>query len=198
MNVLVVNSSARTGQHSVSRQLVDALVQQLSSHHSDLNVTYRDAAAGIPLVDDAWAGGAYIPAEQRTSEQRQSLAFSDEVVQELIAQDVLILGSPIYNFTVPAAMKAYIDQICRAGLTFKFSENGPEGLLKGKKAYIVVASGGVEIGSPYDMATPYLRQVLGFIGITDVEVLGADRLNILGDSQVSQAREAIQKIQQVA
>ena len=198
MNVLVVNSSARTGEHSVSRQLVDALVQQLGSQHSDLNVTYRDAAAGIPLVDDAWAGGAYIPAEQRTSEQRQSLAFSDEVVQELIAQDVLILGSPIYNFTVPAAMKAYIDQICRAGLTFKFGANGPEGLLNGKKAYIVVASGGVEIGSPYDMATPYLRQVLGFIGITDVEVLGADRLNILGDSQVSQAREAIQKIQQVA
>ena len=198
MNVLVVNSSARTGEHSVSRQLVDALVQQLGSQHSELNVTYRDAAAGIPLVDDAWAGGAYIPAEQRTPEQRQSLAFSDEVVQELIAQDVLILGSPIYNFTGPAAMKAYIDQICRAGLTFQFSANGPEGLLKGKKAYIVVASGGVEIGSPYDMATPYLRQVLGFIGITDVEVFGADRLNLLGDGQVSLAREAIQKIQQVA
>lgn len=110
MNVLVVNSSGRTGQHSVSRQLADALVQQLSSHHPDLNVTYRDAVAGIPFVDDAWAGGAYIPAEQRTPEQHQALAFSDEVVQELIAQDILILGSPIYNFTVPAAMKAYIDQ----------------------------------------------------------------------------------------
>jgi FMN-dependent NADH-azoreductase len=73
------------------------------------------------------------------------------------AADVLVLGAPIYNFSIPAAMKAYIDQICRAGLTFKFSETGPEGLVKGKKAYIVVASGGTEVGSPYDMATPYLR-----------------------------------------
>lgn len=198
MNVLVVNSSGRTGQHSVTRQLIDELVEQLGSHHAGLNVIYRDAAAGLPFVNDLMIGGLYIPEDQRTTEQRQALAFSDELVQELKSADVLILGSPIYNFGIPAAMKAYIDLIARAGLTFKFSEAGPEGLLKGKKAYVITASGGTEVGSPYDMATPYLRAVLGFVGITDVEVIGADRLNLIGDGQVSLAREAIQKIHQVA
>lgn len=198
MNVLVVNSSGRAGRHSITRQLVDELIQQLAAHHPGLSVTHRDAASGLPFVNDVMIGGFYVPNEQRTPEQRQALAFSDELVRELQAADVLVLGSPIYNFSIPASMKAYIDLIARAGLTFTFSEAGPKGLLKNKKAYIVTASGGTEVGSPYDMATPYLRAVLGFVGITQVEVIGADRLNLVGEAQVSLAREAIQKIQQVA
>jgi FMN-dependent NADH-azoreductase len=143
-------------------------------------------------------GGFYIPAEQRTPEQQQALAFSDLLVQELMAADVLVIGAPIYNFGIPASLKSWVDLIARAGLTFKFSEAGPEGLLVGKKAYLVVTSGGVEVGSPYDLATPYLRQVLGFVGITDVEVISADRLNLLGEQPIGTAREAIRQIQAVA
>ncbi|MBD2769055.1 NAD(P)H-dependent oxidoreductase [Hymenobacter sp. BT664] len=197
MNALVINSSGRTEQ-SVSRKLVAELVAELATKHPDLHTTYRDVATSLPFVNDLMIGGFYIPAEQRTPEQQQALAFSDQLVQELKAADVLIIGAPIYNFSIPASLKTWVDLIARAGLTFKFSAAGPEGLLTGKRAYLVITSGGVEVGSPYDLATPYLRQVLGFVGITDVQVISADRLNLLGEQPVSAARDAIRQIHAAA
>ncbi|WP_046246350.1 FMN-dependent NADH-azoreductase [Hymenobacter terrenus] len=196
MNALVVNSSGRTEQ-SVSRKLVAELVAELSTKHPGLQTTYRDVAIGLPFVNDLMIGGFYIPDEQRTAEQRQALIWSDELVQELQAADVLVIGVPIYNFSIPASLKAWVDLIARAGLTFKFSEAGPEGLLKGKKAYLVVTSGGLPVGSPADLATPYLRQVLAFVGITDVHIISADQLNLLGEQPVGTAREAIRQIHAV-
>ncbi|UOQ69452.1 FMN-dependent NADH-azoreductase [Hymenobacter volaticus] len=199
MKVLAVNSSGRSSQHSVSRQLVDALIEKLGSHHRDLNVTYRNVAEGLPLVHESWIEAMYTPADRRTPEQNQLLAFSDELVDELDEQDVLILGAPMYNFNVSASLKAYIDLICRIGLTFKFSaETGLEGLLKGKKAYIVFTSGVVEAGSTQDLVTPYLKLVLAFIGITETEIIGAGSLKLLGNSPIKAALEAIDNIYETA
>ena len=197
MNALVIHSSGRTEQ-SVSRKLTAELVAALAAKNPGLHVTHRDVAAGLPFVNDLMIAGFYLPAEQRTAEHRQALAFSDELVQELQAADVLVIGAPIYNFTIPAALKAWVDLIARAGLTFRFTEAGFEGLLHGKKAYVVVTSGGVEVGSPYDLNTPYLRQVLGFMGITDVEFIDAGGLNLKGEQPITAAREAIRQLPALA
>lgn len=193
MNALVVNSSGRTEQ-SVSRKLTAELVAELAAKHPGLHITDRDVAAGLPFVNDLMISGFYIPAEQRTPEQTQALALSDQLVQELIATDVLVIGAPIYNFTVPAALKAWVDLICRAGLTFAVSPAGYEGLLHGKKAYVMVTSGGVPVGSAYDLTSSYLRQVLGFVGITDVTFIGAGQLAILGEQPIADAQAAIQQL----
>ncbi len=120
--------------------------------------------------------------------------MSDSLVAELKDADVLVIGVPIYNFNVPASLKAWIDMIARARLTFRYTENGPEGLLQGKKAYLVVATGGVPVGSPVDFATPYLKHALGFIGITDVEIIAADRLNSQADEAMDSARARIAEL----
>ncbi|WP_210518372.1 FMN-dependent NADH-azoreductase [Hymenobacter terricola] len=197
MNALVVNSSGRT-ELSVSRKLTAELVHQLTLNHPSLHVTQRDVSTSLPFVNDLMIGGFYIPEARRTPEQQQALAFSNQLVAELQAADVLIIGVPIYNFGIPAALKSYVDLICRAGLTFSYSEAGPKGLLVGKKAYLVVTSGGTEVGSSYDLATPYLRQLLGFLGITDVEIIGAGQLSLLGEVPLMAARAAIQQIHAVA
>lgn len=193
MNALIVNSSGRT-EMSVSRKLVDELVAELAAKHPDLHTTHRDVATDLPFVNDPMIAGFYIPVEQRTPEQAQAVAFSDQLTQELIAADVLVIGAPIYNFTVPASLKAWVDLVCRAGLTFKASPAGYEGLLHGKKAYVVVTSGGVPVGSPYDLTSSYLRQVLGFIGITDVTIIGAGQLAMLGEQPVADALTAIKAL----
>ena len=122
------------------------------------------------------------------------LAASDALVEELRGADVVVIGSPIYNFGVPAALKAWVDMIARARLTFRYTPEGPRGLLDGKKAYVVIASGGVPVDSPVDFATPYLRQALRFVGITDVDVIAADQLNKAGDDSIDTARMRIAEL----
>ena len=112
-------------------------------------------------------------------------------MSELRDADVVVMGVPVYNFSIPAVLKAWIDMISRARLTFRYTENGPVGLLQGKKAYIVVASGGVAVGSDYDFATPYLRHALAFIGITDIEFVAAEQLNSKRDESLDAARVQI-------
>ena len=193
MQVLEVSSSGRYGE-SVSRKLTGELIDALETREGHLNVTRRDLSKGIPLVDENWINANFTPEEERTTEQRETLAGSDALVAELQAADVVVIGSPIYNFGVPAALKAWVDMIARARLTFRYTSNGPEGLLIGKKAYIVIASGGVPVDSRADFATPYLRQALGFVGITDVEVIAADQLNKRGDDAVNAARMRIAEL----
>ncbi|MDH3266802.1 MAG: NAD(P)H-dependent oxidoreductase, partial [Gammaproteobacteria bacterium] len=127
----------------------------------------------------------------RDAAQREALAFSDRLVAELQHADAIVIGAPIYNFNIPAALKAWIDMIARARVTFRYTDNGPKGLLEGKKAYIVVASGGVKIGSKADFATPYLRHALAFVGITDVEFIGAEQLNSRAQEAIDAARVRI-------
>lgn len=192
-NVLIVNSSARN-EGSVSRELVQELVANLEASRGPLSVTHRDLAKGIDFVSQAWIAANFTDDADRDENQRRELANSDLLVQEVMDAQILILGVPVYNFGIPAALKAWIDMIARARKTFRYTSNGPEGLLTGKKAYLVVATGGVPVDSPVDFATPYLRHALKFIGITDVEVISAEQINSRGVAATEGAREQISNL----
>jgi FMN-dependent NADH-azoreductase len=193
MNVLEVSASGRR-KDSVSRMLTGELIEALEIREGDLSIAQRDLSAGVPVVDEAWINANFTPEEERSAEQRKTLSLSDALVAELRAADVIVIGSPIYNFGVPAVLKAWVDMIARARLTFRYTAEGPEGLLKDKKAYIVIVSGGVPVYSEVDFATPYLRQALKFVGITDVEVIAADQLNSRADDSIDAARMRIAEL----
>ncbi len=186
--ILTIHSSGRVA-GSVSRRLADRLAARLAAGHPEARVIERDVAAGVEFVDEAWIGANFTPAAERDAAQAARLAGSDALVAEVMAADTLVIGVPIYNFGVPAALKAWVDQIARAGLTFTFRDGGPVGLVTGKKAYLVVASGGTRIDSEIDFATGYMRQALRFIGIEDVTVIPADGL--MGDAARLDAAEAM-------
>lgn len=174
-NLLRVDASARRD-NSISRQLGDRLEKALSATLPVPQTTKRDLAKGLPLIDENWVAANFTPDEDRTEAHHDALALSNALVDELKAADAILITTPIYNFGVPAALKAWIDLVARARLTFRYSENGPVGLLEGKRAFVVIASGGTPVGSDIDFASGYLRHVLGFMGITDVEVIAADEL----------------------
>ncbi len=172
INILRIDSSARSD-GSETRALNDALISRIEAT-ANTTVIHRDLAADAPgFVNEAWVGANFTDPDARSDTQAAELAASDALVAELEAADVIVIGAPIYNFNIPAVLKAWIDMVARARLTFRYGENGPEGLLKDKKAYVVMASGGVPMGSTMDFASPYLRHVLGFVGIHDVEFISA-------------------------
>lgn len=179
---LLIHSSARHD-GSVTRGLAEELVTGFNGP-----VTRRDLADGIPFIDAAWI------AARDAGDSGGAVALSDTLIDELRAHDRIVLAVPVYNFSIPAALKAWIDQVARAGETFRYTADGPVGLLEGKKAYIVVASGGTPVDGPWDYATPYLRHVLSFIGITDVEVIAADALGNDADKTLDAARARIDEL----
>lgn len=185
-SILRIDASARR-EGSVSRDLADRIIARFPGAH----VTTRDLAPGLPLIDETWVGANFTPEAERSPEQRAALALSDDLIAEVKAADTLVIGLPIYNFGVPATLKAWVDQVARAGVTFRYSEAGPEGLLTGKRAIVIVASGGTEAGSEIDFATGYIRHVLSFIGIKDVEFVTADRLALDPDGTLQSARDQI-------
>lgn len=193
LSVLEVTASRRS-HDSVSRRLGDDLVDALRQRFGTVNVVTRDLADGLPFVDTGWIEATFTPEEKRSQRHRDALAFSDELVGELQAADTIVMTVPMYNFGIPAVLKAWIDLIARARVTFRYTENGPEGLLQGKKAYIVVTTGGVPIGSPVDFVTPYLKQALAFVGIDDVEIVAADRLNNDAEDAIDRARATIAEL----
>lgn len=186
--VLRIDSSIK-GPASVTRKLTDKLV----AHIADAEVTARDTT-GIPLIDGAWIGAAYTPADSRTAEQKALLTLSETLIGELRAAEVIVIGMPLYNFGITGPLKAWIDMICRVGETFRYTEAGPEGLLKGKKVYVAYASGGVPQGSAYDLASSYVKQVLGFIGITDVTFVAASGVALDEAAAIARAEEQIAAI----
>jgi len=169
--ILHIDSSART-EGSVTRQLTSKIVAKIATP-TDTVVT-RDLLNGVSLLSEDWVIAARNP--DATEDQKKAIKSSTTLIQELKDADTIVIGAPIYNFGIPGALKAWVDQICRAGETFQYSSNGPEGLLTGKKAIVAIASGGVPVGSDMDFATPYLKFVLGFVGITDVVFVSADGL----------------------
>lgn len=193
LRVLEVAASGRS-KDSVSRMLSADLIGALEARHGTVELTRRDLSQGLPFVNEAWINANFTAPAERSAEQRAVLSGSDALVAEIQNADVVVIGAPIYNFGVPAALKAWIDMIARARLTFRYTENGPEGLLRGKKAYIVIASGGVPVDSPVDFATPYLRQALAFIGITDVQVIAAEQLNSRAEESIDSARLRIAEL----
>jgi len=199
LKVLRVDSSARS-EGSVSRRVADALIERLEITEGPVDLMVRDLAIEPPhFVDAAWVDANFTPPERRSEAQSAVLAESDALVAELKAADVLIIGVPIYNFAIPAKLKAWVDMVARARVTFRYTENGPEGLLRGKRAYLAVASGGTAVGSEIDFATDYLRHLLGFLGIDDVEIVAADRLTPRGEGQaLGDARHRIDRLLPVA
>lgn len=175
--ILHVNASSRYD-GSLTRQISEVVRNELKAAKPELMIYERDVAVGLPFVDEAWINANFTPEEHRTDEDKAVLALSDSLVQELKTAEHIIIASPIYNFNIPAALKAWVDLIARARLTFQYTDNGPQGLLFGKKATLVMASGGVPIGSEADFATKYLKQVLAFVGITDVQVIDATKVDL--------------------
>jgi FMN-dependent NADH-azoreductase len=192
-NLLQINSSGRF-EGSITRQLSDLLVKQIRENQPELQLVQRDLATGLPFIDEQWIGANFTPNEQRSEVHKEALSFSDQLVNELQQAETIIIASPIYNFSIPAVLKAWIDLVARAQLTFRYTENGAEGLLKGKKAYVVVASGGVPIGSEMDFASSYLKQVLAFIGITEVTIVDASKINLLGDDNNHSAEKQLETV----
>lgn len=196
-HILRIDASARNS-GSTTRQLADQLVARLVEQGYGSAVTRRDLALTPPaLLTEAWVGANFTDDADRSDDQRAVLVDSDELIAELEAADTIVIGVPVYNFAIPAALKAWIDQIARARRTFRYTETGPEGLLTGKKAYLVVASGGVPVGSDYDFATGYLRHVLGFVGITDVTIIEAGQ-QMMDSEAVNRAAAAIEDLKQAA
>jgi FMN-dependent NADH-azoreductase len=171
--VLKIDASGRSD-GSVSRELSDRIAKRLAQGG---RIAARDLNNHLPFIDEEWIGANFTPADDRTDEQKQKLALSDSLIAELRAADTLVIGTPVYNFGIPATLKTWVDHIARAGVTFRYTENGPEGLLEGKKAVVAYASGGVPLGAPVDHVTPYLKTVLEFVGITDVEFLDNEAVN---------------------
>jgi FMN-dependent NADH-azoreductase len=174
--ILRIDSSARYSD-SITRRLGDELVRRLLQAHPGAELTARDLSGDIGFLTEGWVHANLTNPDERNQAQGKLLADSDLLVHELDAADVIVLTAPVYNFSVPAALKAWIDMICRAGLTFKYTEHGPQGLLRDRPVYIVMVSGGVAFGSPADFASGYLRHIFAFIGIRDVRFVYAERTN---------------------
>lgn len=173
--VLRIDSSARQA-GSVSRAIGDEVIRRLAARHADIDIVNMDLAEGMDPIDGDWVAANFTSEVERSEAQRERLAASDQAVATLKGADAILLTAPVYNFSVPSALKAWVDQVCRAGLTFRYTENGPQGLLADKPVYLVMASGGVAFGSPADFASGYLKQVFRFIGIEDVRFIGAERV----------------------
>src|SRR5690606_629797 len=178
MNILQINASARR-EGANSTKLADQITGRLKASHPEATLTVRDlATTPVTVLDEAALGALFTPAEQRSAEQAAVVAEYDALIAEIQAHDTIVLGVPMYNFGVPVQLKAWIDAIARAGVTFRYTGNGPEGLLKRKTVYVALARGGLYRGTANDSQVPYLKTVLGFVGLTDVRFIYAEGLNM--------------------
>ena len=189
MKILRINSSAKT-ENSESRRLTDRIIDGLKKSGKSLDVTVRDLNYSLPQVNTAWIEANNTPSDDQTDEHKKTLALSDTLVAEIEAADTLIIGVALYNFSITASLKLWIDLVCRARKTFAYVDGSPKGLMTGKKAIICFASGGTPFESNIDFASGYLRHILGFIGITDVTFITADK-HLMDDQSVTNANAAV-------
>ena len=178
MKILQINSSARV-EGANSTRLANTVTARLQAKHPGATVTVRDlAVTPHPVLDAAALGALFTPADQRTPEQAARVALDDALIAEVQAHDAIVLGVPMYNFGVSSQFKSWIDAVARAGVTFQYTATGPQGLVKGKTVYVAFARGGLYRGTPNDSQTPYLKSVLGFLGMTDLRFVFAEGLNM--------------------
>ena len=192
-NVLLVNSSARQ-QDSVTRRYSNELITALQLQYGDVLLKERDVTRDMPFVDEHWVNANFTAAEQRTAEDKLALAYSDSLVDELEEADILVIAAPVYNYSVPASLKAWIDQISRVGRTFNFTSEGSFGKLKNKKAYVIMATGGMKLGTDVDFASGYLCHILSFIGIEDVSFISAEGLMMNEEEGIQHIRAQIEDV----
>ena len=186
--VLQINSSARTGGNA--NQLAEKFVADWLEQRPEDRAIRRDLTANpIPHLTEETLNAFFTPAEQRDEALQAAVKLSDDLVAELLAADVLVIAAPLYNFGIPSTLKAYFDHIARAGITFRYTAQGPQGLLRGKRVYVLAARGGNYSGTPMDTQTSYLRNFLGFLGLDDVTFVYAEGL-ALGDEAKARAEAA--------
>ncbi|MFH4497954.1 FMN-dependent NADH-azoreductase [Vibrio diabolicus] len=191
--VLALKSSI-LGDYSQSNKLVEDFIKNVDQD----KLTVRDLAANpLPVLDFAVAT-ALRATEDLSQEQQAVVELSNTLIEEVKAADTLVIAAPMYNFTIPTQLKNWIDLIARAGVTFKYTENGVQGLIEGKKAIVITTRGGIHKDSPTDNVTPYLRTVLGFVGITDVEFVYAEALNMGEDFAAKGISEAQSQLAAIA
>lgn len=181
MQILQIISSAQ-GANSYSTRLSQGIIDKLLAAHPGSTVVVRDLAQHpFPHLEEAHLQAYFTPAEGRSSAQQQAVRHSDEAIAEVMAADVLVIGSPFYNFSITSSLKSWLDHLTRAGITFRYTPAGPEGLITGKKVYVAISSGGIYSEGPqqpYDFAAPYLRWMLGFLGMRDVTVARAEGVKL--------------------
>ena len=198
MSTLLKINASLFSTNGQSSQLAERFAAAWQASHTGSRVVERDLAANpVPHLDGARFMAFLAKPEERSAEQQAVVDFSDALIAELRAADVIVIGLPMYNFGIPSQLKAYFDHLARAGVTFRYTATGPEGLITGKKAYILAARGGVYAGTPKDSQTAYVRDFLGFIGITDVEFIYAEGLNMGDESKhtaLAQAHQAIAEL----
>lgn len=193
--ILHITASIRNDE-SVSRSLGKRLVERLAENQGAKVVTRDLAKNDLPYIDAERFAANLAPYAERSPEQRDLAKMADELIEELQEADTIVFSVPVYNFSVPATVKAWADLVARAGTTFRYTENGPEGLLTGKKVYITAASGGTAMGSEIDFMSPWLKFFLGFLGMTDVELVAAD--GIMGEGGEEKIAEAHQEVEKLA
>ena len=189
MKILRVDSSAKT-ENSESRRLTDRIIDGLKTNGKSLEVTVRDLNESLPQVNTAWIEANNTASDDQTDEHKKTLALSNTLVGEIKAADTLIIGVALYNFSITASLKLWIDLVCRARKTFAYVDGSPKGLMTGKKAIICFASGGTPFESNIDFASSYLRHILGFIGITDVTFISADK-HLMDEQSLINANAAV-------
>ncbi len=194
MNILQINASVR-GAASHSSRLAGDIVARLQATEEKAALTLRDLARDpAGTLDEAALQALFTPVADRTPAQAERVAQADAVIAQVQAADVIVLGVPMYNFGVPSSLKDWIDALARAGVTFKYTDRGSVGLLTGKKVYVALARGGLYRDTPADTQVPYLRAVLGFMGLTDVSFIYAEGLNMGPEAErqgLASAREQI-------
>ncbi|MEH2395219.1 MAG: FMN-dependent NADH-azoreductase [Nostoc sp.] len=201
VNILHIDSSPRA-ERSHSRELSKEFVSGWRAAHPEDAIAYRDLGHyPVPHVDEPWIAAAFSPPETHTPELTEAIRISDELVNEFLAADRYVFGVPMYNFNIPSTFKAYIDQIVRINRTVALNDQGFRGLVEGKKAVIITASGGdysaTSPAAAYNFQEPYLRAIFGFIGLTDIQFINASKMNNGDDARtqsVSEARAAIQDL----
>jgi FMN-dependent NADH-azoreductase len=198
MKILQINASARS-EGANSTRLADALTARLKAISPAAAVEVRNLARNPhPIIDEAALGALFTPAADRTPEQAARVALDDALIAQVQSADAIVLGVPMYNFGTPVQLKAWVDAIARAGVTFRYTESGPEGLLKGKKVYVALARGGRYRGTEADAQVPWLKTVLGFLGMTDIEFVYAEGLAMGEDSATRAFAEAQEQIDALA
>ena len=190
VKILRLDASANP-QASDSRKLGDHLLEQIVRASQQVEIRERDLNQEAQFIDAPWIEANFSDTESRTEAHIQRLAQSDRLIAELEWADHIVVTTPMYNFGIPATLKAWIDQVCRAGVTFQYTADGPVGLLTGKRADIVITTGGAPLESPVDFVSGYLRQVFAFIGIIEIEITGADGINQDPSQSIAKARQQI-------
>lgn len=197
--LLQVNASIFNS-HGQSSRLADRFVAAFRERDPAAKIVVRDVAATetVPHLNAERFGAFIAKSEERSAAQHATVAYSDKLIDELKQADVIVFGLPMYNFGVPSQLKAYFDHIARAGVTFKYTDKGPVGLLTGKKVYVFAARGGLYAGTPLDTQTNYVRDFLRFLGMTDVEFVYAEGLAVSPQSKEAGLAKAVAEIARLA